>query len=114
MNQFEEAKLKAQKRIERQAKYAAPQAVVPDARTPNVPANAASVETHKEKRKDTTAAEITVWVQLPDGGFSMKFVKQHVYQNAIRSKLTKQEFSNRIKEGLWPLLGGIDEFPGSC
>jgi hypothetical protein len=69
-----------------------------------------STETPKEKQDN--GLTITVLIQLPDQSFELKFRKASVYQNASRSRLTKQEFKNRIKEGLKPLLGGIDEFPG--
>lgn len=105
MNQFEEAKLKAQKRMERQARYVQ---VLPLA--PQPPTVTTSTETPKEKQDN--GLTITVLIQLPDQSFELKFRKASVYQNASRSRLTKQEFKNRIKEGLKPLLGGIDEFPG--
>jgi hypothetical protein len=48
---------------------------------------------------------------LPDAEHRYKFVKLAVYQNATRSKLTRNEFKNRITEGLRPLLGGLNELP---
>jgi hypothetical protein len=114
MDQFEEAKRKAQKRIERQAKYAAPQpstavfgaAPSQEGVGQGDVAAAAPVETPKEK--PNADAVITVWVQLPDTEFSMKLVKRFVYQSAVKSKLTKQNIRNGIIEGLKPLLGGVN------
>jgi hypothetical protein len=128
MDQFEEAKRKAQKRIERQAKYAAPQ--VPDTvrsgadgegaaplssepLSPQSPiASPAVTAPETPKEKPNADAVITVWVQLPDTSFSMKLVKRFVYQSAVKSKLTKQNIRNGIIEGLKPLLGGVNELPG--
>lgn len=98
MNQFDAAKLRAERRIERQAKYEAPAPVeTPVAKVPS--------------KEPSTAAFIDVTVTLPDGGFSFRLMKQAIYQNANRSRLNKNEFKNRIIEGLRPLLGGVYELP---
>lgn len=101
MDQFEAARVKAQKRIERQAKYETP------VETPISEAPVLAV-TSKEP---STAAIITVMVTLPDGGFSFRLMKPAIYQNANKSKINKNEFQNRIIEGFRPLLGGLIELP---
>jgi hypothetical protein len=112
MNQFEEAKLKAQKRMERQARYAVPQPSTATIAAGLSNESLGQGEVAAETPKENHSLIITVLIQLPDQSFELKFRKASVYQNASRSRLTKQEFKNRIKEGLKPLLGGIDEFPG--
>jgi hypothetical protein len=97
MNQFELARLKAQKRAERQAKP------VVTAVEPVVPVVAPAP---KEKGPSNSAV-IDVRVSLPDGEITMQFVKAAVYQNANKSRLNKREFTNRILEGLKPLLGEV-------
>jgi hypothetical protein len=97
MNQFELAKLKALKRAERQAKPAPEPVVEP-----------AVIEVPKEKGP-SNAAIIDVKVTLPNGEFSLRLVKQAVFQNASPAKLTKNEFKNRIMDGLRPLLGATTE-----
>lgn len=101
MNQFDAAKLRAEKRQERQAKYEAPveipAPIEPVAKVPS--------------KEPSTAAFIDVKVTLPDGSFSFRLMKQAIYQNAHRSRLNKNEFRNRIIEGLRPLLGGVIELP---
>lgn len=99
MDQFELARVKAQKRIERQARYESP--ITPEeAPVLSVPS-----------KEPSTAAIITVMVTLPDGGFSFRLMKPAIYQNANKSKINKNEFQNRIIEGLRPLLGGLIELP---
>jgi hypothetical protein len=95
MNQFELARLKAQKRAERQTNPAVVVPVEPEA--PVAP---------KEKGPSNSAV-IDVRVSLPDGEITMQFVKAAVYQNANKSRLNKREFTNRILEGLKPLLGEV-------
>lgn len=101
MNQFDAAKLRAEKRQERQAKYEVPveipAPIEPVAKVPS--------------KEPSTAAFIDVKVTLPDGSFSFRLAKLGVYQNANRSKMNKNEFQNRIIEGLRPLLGSVHEFP---
>jgi hypothetical protein len=105
MDQFEEAKLRSQKRVERQAKYAAPQAVETSKEGAQVsPSPAVAAEVPKE---NSTAAIIVVTVTLPDKTFSFSLSKAGVYQNANKSKLNANEFQNRIREGLKPLLGDL-------
>lgn len=101
MNEFERARAKALKNGERAAKYREQAPVLPPQTEP-------VVEAPKEKEPDNGAV-ISVWVQLPDQAFAMKFSKPGVYQNATRSKLTKQAISNAIKDGLRPLLGSVSE-----
>lgn len=100
MDQFQAAKEKALKRQERFARYEAPKTEEPQ-----------KVETVVPSKEPSTAAIITVMVTLPDGGFSFRLMKPAIYQNANKSKINKNEFQNRIIEGLRPLLGGLIELP---
>lgn len=106
MDQFEAARVKHAKNLERkertQSNTAAP--VEPEVKTQ-------AVEAPKERVMDKGVATIEVIVTLPDTEHRYKFVKLAVYQNATRSKLTRNEFKNRITEGLRPLLGGLNELP---
>lgn len=101
MDAFERARQKHAKNLERKERTQA-----------NTSAKVeAPVEAPKEKAVDVGVALIEVVVKLPDNEYRFTFVKPAVYQNAIRSKLTKNEFKNRITEGLRPLLGGLNELP---
>ena len=96
MDQFEAARLKALKRQERQSRQ-----------TPVEP-----VEVVVPKAKEagpSNAAIIDVTVTLPNGEFSLRLVKSAVFQNASPARLTKNEFKNRLMEGLRPLLGAVTE-----
>lgn len=105
MNQFEEAKIRAAKRQERQAKYQVdPTKEIAIPRVPEV--QQAPIERPKED------LVIDVKVTLPNGVFTYRFVKPQVLQNIVPSKLNRNEFRNRLLEGLKPLLGGVNEFPG--
>jgi hypothetical protein len=98
MDQFEAARLKALKRQERQARQQAPVEVPAEVVVP--------------KAKETgpsNAAIIDVTVTLPNGEFSLRLVKPAVFQNASPARLTKNEFKNRLMEGLRPLLGAVTE-----
>lgn len=107
MDQFEAAKLKAQKRAEQRARYAIPKETreMPEQKPvawvePVVP---------KEKDKSFQAAIIEVKVRLPNGDFGFSLLKHAVLQNANPSKLTRGQFLNCIVTGLEPLLGRVKE-----
>lgn len=107
MDQFEEARLRAQKRLERAARVTqkAAEAPLPEV----VPEAVPEAPKEKPEKPVSNDAIITVWIQLPDQAYSVQFLKSAVYQNAIRSKLTKQAISNAVKDGLRPLLGNVSE-----
>ena|SRR6185369_12108219 len=96
MDTFEAARLKHAKNLERKNRGSAPEVVFIE--QPERP------EPPKER---SNAASVEVTVTLPDGEFSFTLVKPAVYQNANRAKLNKNEFLNRIREGLKPLLGEV-------
>jgi hypothetical protein len=98
MDAFEAARLKYAKNRERKERTEA----VEIAKDPEAPKK-------KAERIDSGVATIEVVVTLPDAEHRYTFVKLAVYQNAIRSKLTRNEIRNRILEGLRPLLGGVKE-----
>lgn len=102
MDAFEKARQKHAKNLERRMRAEAPE--VP---APNVP----EVPIEKPKKPDTSAV-IEVKVILPDGEFSFALCKPGVYQNATRAQLTPANFKNRIREGLKPLLGGVNDIFG--
>jgi hypothetical protein len=104
MNQFELAKLKAQKRAARQAK----QVEVEQVDVVEAGGCAPPVVVPKEK-EPSNAAIIDVTVTLPNGEFSLRLIKQAVLQNASPSRLNRNEFRNRIMDGLRPLLGEVKE-----
>lgn len=103
MDQFEAARVKHAKNLERKERT--------QSNTAQVEEIPVVLEAPKEKKLDTGIATIEVVVTLPDTEHRYKFVKLAVYQNATRSKLTRNEFKNRITEGLRPLLGGLNELP---
>jgi hypothetical protein len=97
MNTFDLAKLKHAKNLERRTRTE--QAIEPVAEP---------IETPKEKVPGpNSAAVIEVKVTLPTGEFSFTLIKAGVMQNANPSRLNRNEFINRIKSGLEPLLGGL-------
>lgn len=107
MDQFEQARLKAQKRIERQARYAG----IPKEEIKKIPEAPAWVAPVVPKEKDTSfhAAVIEVKVRLPNGEFGFSLLKTAVLQNANPSKLTRGNFMNCVITGLQPLLGRVTE-----
>lgn len=107
MDQFEQARIKAQKRIERQAKYANKE--TPAQTEVVVPTAWIAPVAPKEKDTSFQAAVIEVKVKLPRGEFSFSLFKAAVLQNANPSKLTKGNFMNCIVTGLEPLLGRVKE-----
>lgn len=101
MDAFEKARLKHAKNLERRLRSQSE--VVEVVEEPVV-----FIETPKES-EPLTAAIIEVKVTLPTGEFDFRLIKASVMQNANPSKLNKNEFRNRIMEGLRPVLGGLSE-----
>lgn len=101
MDAFEKARLKHAKNLERRMRAVVPLTTPADEQV-------VFIETPKE-REPITAAIIEVKVTLPTGEFDFRLVKASVMQNANPSKLNKNEFRNRIMEGLRPVLGGLSE-----
>lgn len=100
MDTFALARAKHAKNMERRARTEAitPESILEEVElVPELP---------KEKGLNTSAI-IEVRVTLPNGEFSFTLVKPAVFQNANQSRLTKNEFINRIKSGLEPLLGAL-------
>lgn len=98
MNQFEAAKLKAEKNAERRSsKYVVPAPSEPEP----------LVVAPKEKPKHAVFIKVTV--QLPDRELSVCLTKPHVYQNISPNRLTKSEIKKCLEDGFRPLLGGLDD-----
>lgn len=101
MDQFEAARLKHAKNLERKLRTTPP---IEEVRIelPEVPK-----EKPQEQSRD---AVIDVQVTLPNGGFSLRLVKKDVLQNVPAPvRLNKNEFRNRLIEGLRPLLGAVHD-----
>lgn len=107
MDAFDQARLKHAKNLERRLRVREPQGIDQAEEVSSPVPN----KEPKEQKEPSTAAIITVMVTLPDGGFSFRLLKPAIYQNANKSKINKNEFQNRIIEGLRPLLGGLIELP---
>lgn len=63
-----------------------------------------------EAKPDAKDAVIDVSVTLPTGRFALRFTKADVLRNVqYPAKLNKNEFKNRLMEGLKPLLGAVND-----
>jgi len=115
MNQFDAAKLKAEKRQQKYITKGFPPPVgdpqppvelqmgrieLPAMELPVVP-----------KGKQSKNAYISVSISLPTGDIEFTLVKESVLANASVSRLTKDEFKRCITNGLIPLLGVVSELP---
>lgn len=98
MDQFEAARNKHAKNLERKLRPPVELAVI-------------EPEVIKEKAvsEPVTSGIVEVKVTLPNGVFTFTLVKPAVLQNANPSKLNRAEFLNRVRSGLEPLLGGMKE-----
>jgi hypothetical protein len=96
MNQFEIARQKAEKRLERQTRYQAPAHVEPFSAPVEVP-------------KESPDGIVEVTVTLPSGVHRFTLLKTNVFANAVQAKLTRQAFVNGVMSGLAPLLGVVKE-----
>jgi hypothetical protein len=100
MDQFEEAKLRNAKRLERIARSQPEEKVV---------FMQPQEQPQKEKAQPITAAVVEVTVILPNGSFQFKLVKPEVFQNANPARLTRAIVLNCVRDGLRPLLGETKE-----
>jgi len=109
MDQFEAARLKHAKNLERKLRTASqeePQPVTGGAG--ESPRGIQSEPAATPEKKPSADAVIEVTITLPDRVIAFTFRKRGVYANAIASKLTKQGFANAIAQGLVPLLGRVE------
>jgi len=118
MNQFEAARLKAEKRAQKYAAKGFPPPVG-DPQPPVEPPQMGRIELPAmpdelpvvPKGKASKNAYISVSVSLPTGDIEFTLVKESVLANASVSRLTKDEFKRCITNGLIPLLGVVSELP---
>jgi hypothetical protein len=117
MNQFEAARLRAEKRAQ---KYAAREIPPPvgDPMPPLEPLPVGRIDVLDigqqsivPKGKASKNAYISVSISLPTGDIEFTLVKESVLANASVSRLTKDEFKRCITNGLIPLLGVVSELP---
>ena len=104
MDQFEIARQKNEKRLERLARSQANLAQA----MPLPSVKVVFIEPPKEKEVVSvapTAGIVEVAVTLPNGVFAFTLVKPAVYQNTVPTKLTKQSIVNAVRDGLRPLFG---------
>lgn len=102
MNEFERAKAKRLKNLERmqRSQQKAVEPVAPpiiQVETPAVP---------KEKRQSIDAL-ITVTVELPTETMEFRFCKANVLQNVPLNKLRRNEIMNALIKGLEPVFGAV-------
>lgn len=95
MDQFELARQKNEKRLERLARSNANREVPQQE----------IIQPEPQKQKAGPDAVVTVSVALPDKTYTFTLTKQAVYANAVPAKLTQIGFVNAIRDGLKPLLG---------
>jgi len=108
MNAIEQARHKYFKNLERRQRNAAPQGKA-DEQLPveeTVPVVAAPVL--NEKSPD---GFITVTVELPDRQFSFVLRKRNVLSNVQKVYMNRDAIKRAVRNGLEPLLGGMDELP---
>lgn len=105
MDQFEAARLKHAKNLERRLRTAnkEPEVALEAIDTGGC---APPILVPKENLSD---AVIEVTVSLPKGSFSLRFVKADVMSNVPMHKVTKGSISNGIQEGLRPIFGTVVE-----
>jgi hypothetical protein len=107
MDQFEAAKARALKNQARFREARERQAEESAIVVPEVPK-----EKPQEGRMESRDAVIDISVSLPSGGFAIRLVKKDVLKNVPAPvKLNKNEFRNRLIEGLRPLLGAVQDEP---
>lgn len=113
MNQFEAARLKAEKRAQKYGAKVVPP--VGDPLQPVVVPPVGRIELPEvvsaPKEKASKNAYISVCISLPTGDIEFTLVKESVLANASVSRLTKDEFKRCITNGLIPLLGVVSELP---
>jgi hypothetical protein len=114
MNQFDAARLKAEKRAQKYRGFHPP---VGDPQPP-VELQMGRIELPAKpdvpvvpKGKASKNAYISVSISLPTGDIEFTLVKESVLANASVSRLTKDEFKRCITNGLLPLLGVVSELP---
>ena len=104
MDTFEAARQKHAKNLERRTRN------IKEPAAQEVPAQ--EIQAPKEKPK-SAAAFIHVKVVLPDRELSVCLMRPQVYQNVVPNRLTKSEIKKCVEDGFRPLLGGLDDVPGS-
>jgi hypothetical protein len=100
LDQFEAARLKNDKRLERLARSQANQDSGEEEKV---------VYIEPPKEMAVTAASVEVRVTLPNGSFAFMLFKPDVLHNASAVKLTRPIFMNAVKDGLRPILGETKE-----
>jgi hypothetical protein len=96
MNQFEAARQKHAKNLERRTRVEA---------QPEAPIAASHIEVPKESPDGI----VEVTVTLPSGIQRFTLVKRNVFANAVPARLTRQAIINCVVKGLEPLLGVVKE-----
>jgi hypothetical protein len=106
MDQFEAARQKHAKNKDRNDRYRVVEA------PPSMPAEAQEVPIEKPATSVKSSDGILeVRLVLPDGDVLVRFKKPHIYGNAVRSLLTKNEVRKCVMNGFRPLLGGLIDLP---
>lgn len=103
MDQFEAAKLKHQKNLERKLRNKA----LEEIEEAEVKFQEPEVQEQKEEKASKDAI-IEVVVKLPDRLLSFSLTKRNVYGNIHPSRMTKQELAKHISSGLEPLMGRVE------
>ena len=100
MDQFEAAKLKHAKNLERRQRTQVPVETKP----------AEVVELPKEEKasKPSPDAIFEVVVKLPDRVISFSLKKRNVLSNVNPRLLNKDEIAKAVRRGLEPLMGGVE------
>lgn len=98
MDQFEEARLRNAKRLERVARTQA------NARMPLQDQMEPQEKKAVEPQEEITAAMVEVRVKLPSGESFFTFVKPGVIPT-----ITGRDIKRALEDGLRPLLGGVRE-----
>jgi hypothetical protein len=101
MNQFEAARQKHARNLERKARVETQE----HALLPESPIDVSPVESPKESPDGI----VEVTVTLPSGVQRFTLVKRNVFANAVPAKLTRQALLNCVAKGLEPLLGAVKE-----
>jgi uncharacterized protein YndB with AHSA1/START domain len=96
LDQFEQARLRNEKRLERMARTQANQAQPEE--------KVVFIEPQQEKEEPVTGAIIEVKLTLPSGEVSFTFVKP-----GVKPTITARDIKRAIEDGLRPVLGGVKE-----
>ena len=100
MDQFEAARLKNQKRLDRLTRY--------EVKLPEPEPINESVGTIVTEEKPSLDGFVDVTVTLPKGSFSFRLTKKNVMANVPNARLNLNEVKKLVNDGLTPLMGRMD------